>query len=320
MTDTPAVEASFVVIAYNEAPTLERTLRSITGQEALSDYEIVVVDDASTDGTPAIVEGYARTDPAVRLVRLESNSGRGAARKIGVEASHGELIAMVDSDIVLPPHWYRTCREQLGDDDAVGGIAVPDGDVAYLYRRFSLEPRPVLHSAALTGNNALYRRSVFDVVQFEPELRNGEDIALGHAMERAGLRTRTIEDLLVRHEESKTFRKSVAWLFESGAGASRQLRRYRRVRQPDIAFAGFLATVLGSVLLGRRGRPLAAAALPTAYLAMMSAAHVHTRFVPQRGRLGAFAGAVAADSAQLLSYFGGRVVGHALSRDGVAPE
>jgi len=304
------VEATFIVIAFNEAPTLERTLRSISAQEKLDDYEIIVVDDASSDDTVAIAERYASADPAVRVIELDTNRGRGTARRVGVEAARGEFIATVDSDIVLPTHWYGTCRAELGEDDAVGGIAVPDGDVAYLYRRFSLEPRPVVHTAALTGNNALYRRSVFDAVQFDGRLRNGEDIALGHAMAEAGIRTRVVPGLYVSHEESKSFSESLSWLFESGSGASRQLLRYRQVRQPDLVFAGFLAAVAGGLALTRRAGPAAAIALPALYLGAASAAHVNTRFVARRGRLGRFAGAVVADGALLLSYFGGRAAGH----------
>ncbi len=304
------MEASFIVIAFNEAPTLERTLRSISAQEELDDYEIIVVDDASTDDTVAIAERYAEADPAVRVIRFDANRGRGTARRAGVEAARGEFIATVDSDIVLPPHWYRTCRAELGENHATGGVAVPDGDVAYLYRRFSLEPRPVIHTAALTGNNALYRSSVFELVQFDERLRNGEDIALGHAMAEAGIRTRVVPGLYVRHEESKSFAESVSWLFESGTGASRQLRRYRQVRQPDLVFAGFLAAVAGGLVFTKRAGPAAAVALPSLYLGAASAAHVNTRFVARRGRLGRFAAAVVADGALLLSYFGGRIVGH----------
>jgi hypothetical protein len=102
----------------------------------------------------------------------------------------------------------------------------------------------------------------------------------------------------------------VSWLFESGAGASRQLRRYRQVRQPDLVFAGFLGAVGAGLALTRRAGPAPALALPALYLGAASAAHVNTRFVARRGGLGRFAGAVVADGALLLSYFGGRVAGH----------
>ena len=305
------LQASFIVIAFNEGRTLERTLRSITAQEELDDYEILVIDDASTDDTVAVAERYAESDPSLRVVRQETNGGRGAARKLGVEAARGQLIATVDSDIVLPPDWYRTCRSELEDADAVGGIAVPDGDVAYLYRRFLLEPRPVPHIVGLTGNNALYRSSVFTAVQFDERLRNGEDVALGHAMDSAGLRVRVVDGLYVRHEESKSFAESIGWLFESGIGASRQLHRYRRPRPPDLVFAAFLASAGAGAILSRSDRPFLGPLLPVAYLTAASGAHVGTRFRLQRGRPGRFAGAVAADSALLLAYFAGRLIGHA---------
>jgi hypothetical protein len=163
----------------------------------------------------------------------------------------------------------------------------------------------------LTGNNALYRSSVFSAVQFDEDLRNGEDVALGHAMDAAGLRARVIDGLYVRHEESKTFAQSLAWLFESGIGASRQLRRFRQPRPPDLVFAAFLASAGMGAILARGRRPLLGAVLPAAYLGAASGAHVGTRFRLQRGRSGRFAGAVAADSALLLAYFAGRLTGHA---------
>ena len=75
------MKASFVVIAYNEERHIEPTIRSIAQQSGLpSDYEIVVIDDASTDRTAKIVTACAAELVAVRLVTLERNSGRGAAR------------------------------------------------------------------------------------------------------------------------------------------------------------------------------------------------------------------------------------------------
>lgn len=65
-----------------------------------------------------------------------------------------------------------------------------------------------------------------------------------------GLRMVSIDDLHVRHEEAKDFRGSVACLYESGVGSSRQLRRYRQVRSADLAFFGWCVTVV-TVLSGR---------------------------------------------------------------------
>jgi glycosyltransferase involved in cell wall biosynthesis len=309
------LDLSFVVIAYNEAPNIARTLNSIAAQTGLpAETEVVVVDDASTDDTAAIVERVAAEHPFVRLVRLPRNSGRGFARATGIDAASGELIATIDADIVLPPDWYTRCRDGMGDLDAVGGIAVPDGDVCYLYNRFGLEPRPVMHTAELTGNNALYRRKVFELVGFDGDLRNGEDVALGHEMRSAGVRTATLDGVFVRHEETKSYRKSLAWLFESGIGASRQLRRYREIRQPDVVLAGWVAVLLAALGLARAGRRGSAPALPLLYLSAASAAHVRSRFFLGGRPSGRVAGAFAVDATLLLAYLTGRVVG--LARPG----
>ena len=91
---------SFVVIAHNEAANIELALRSILAQNV--DSEIIVIDDGSRDRTARVVEQVAMDNPAVRLVRLGWNRGRGFARQTGIELARGPFIATVDGDVVLP--------------------------------------------------------------------------------------------------------------------------------------------------------------------------------------------------------------------------
>ena len=140
--------------------------------------------------------------------------------------------------------WYGPGWRCSGHD-AVGGTAVPDGDVAYLYRRFGLTPRVRAHTTTVAGGNGLYRREVFASVRFDPALREGEDVALNHAIERHGLSCATVPGLIVEHRENKTWGESLRWMFDSGRGATRQLLAYRQVRQPDLAAAAFGAAVAG---------------------------------------------------------------------------
>ena len=225
---------SFVVIAYNEAANIARTLAGIADLEELGEHEIIVVNDGSRDDTGQIVSEISRLNPRLRLIELGQNLGRGWARSTGIAAARGSLIAMVDADIVLPANWFTRARAALSNYDAVGGIAVPDGDVAYVCRRFGLIPRVVSGTTTVTGNNGLYRRAVFDMIDFDPALREGEDVALNHAMDRQGFSSATVPGLLVRHEENKTLGTSLRWLFDSGKGATRQLLTYHEMRQPDV--------------------------------------------------------------------------------------
>lgn len=299
-----APEVSFVVIAYNEERHVLATLESIIAQDALDDFEVVVVDDASTDSTAMLVERFAAAHPEVRLARHDRNRGRGAARATGVAAATGRWIAMVDADIALPTHWWATCRASLADHDAVGGTAVPDGDVAYVHRRFGLSPKVHGATTTVTGNNGAYLGSALRAVRFDPSLTEGEDIAMNHALRSAGYRLAVLDGLLVEHQESKGFAASLRWLFTSGVGATRQLWRYRQLRAPDLAFLG----LVGVAALARR-RPLGALFAVPAYTAAVAGAHVYGRFELDARRPAAAIGAVATDATLLLAYFAGRAWG-----------
>ena len=91
--DLPLV--SVIIPTFNRAHCIERAIRSVLAQ-AYSSLELIVVDDASTDGTPDLVRTI--DDPRIKLVVHEANCGAGAARNTGLAAAAGELIAFQDSD------------------------------------------------------------------------------------------------------------------------------------------------------------------------------------------------------------------------------
>jgi Glycosyl transferase family 2 len=305
------IRTSFVVIAYNEAGNIGRTLDGITSLAGLEPerHEIIVVNDGSRDKTADIVSGRAERNPHVRLIDLPRNQGRGYARATGIEAAKGECIATIDADIILPADWLIRAEEALAGHDAVGGTAVPDGDVAYLYQATRLVPRVVGHTTAVTGSNALYRRKVFDLVAFDSSLREGEDVALNQATARHGLSFGTVPGLLVEHIENKTLPDSLRWLFVTGKGATRQLLVYRQVRMPDLATGAFLASLIAGALTGCLIGPLPGVAIPLAVLLAVSAQHVRSRFETPLKRWPALTIAIGLDGAHLLAYFAGRVAG-----------
>jgi glycosyltransferase involved in cell wall biosynthesis len=300
---------SFVVIAYNEEANIARTLTAISQLEGLGNYEVIVVDDGSRDSTGQIVSDIAMQNPCIHLIGLVDNRGRGFARSRAVAAARGELIATVDADIILPANWLTRTSAALERHDAVGGIAVPDGDVAFICKRFKLLPRIVHGTTTVAGSNGLYRREVFDVVTFDPALREGEDSALNHAMDRQGLSCATVPGLLVQHEESKSLGTSLKWLFDTGRGATRQLLTYRNVRQPDLVAAAFMSAVALGTFLAVRKHRFVGAAIPVGFVLAASAQHVRSRFETPRSHWRRLAPAVAVDSAMLTAYFAGRLVG-----------
>jgi glycosyltransferase involved in cell wall biosynthesis len=90
---TPAV--SIVIPTYNRAALLGRSIRSVLGQ-SYRDFELIVIDDGSTDGTRDVVAGFR--DRRVRYVPLARNKGAAAARNVGVRMARGKFLAFQDSD------------------------------------------------------------------------------------------------------------------------------------------------------------------------------------------------------------------------------
>jgi hypothetical protein len=302
------IRVSLVVIAYNEANNIGRALDAITALAGLGEYEVIVVNDGSRDDTANVVRWRAARHSQIKLIDLPRNRGRGFARSTGIAAAQGELIATVDADIVLPEDWLVRAEEGLSGHDAVGGTAVPDGDSVYVYQATRLVPRVVGHTTTVTGSNALYRREVFDVIGFDPCLPDGEDVALNQESTVHGLAFGTVAGLLVEHIENKTFPESMCWLFAVGKGATRQLLTYRQIRVPDLAAGAFLAGAAAGVVAAVLISPLWLA-LPVLLLAAIGAQHVRSRFEAPAAQWRSVAAAIGIDSALLLAYFTGRVVG-----------
>jgi glycosyltransferase involved in cell wall biosynthesis len=98
----PAPRVSVIIPAYNRETLVARAIDSVLAQ-TWQDFELIVVDDASKDGTRAVLEGY-RDHPKVRLILSDVNRGGSGARNLGIEAARGALIAFQDSDDVWLPH------------------------------------------------------------------------------------------------------------------------------------------------------------------------------------------------------------------------
>lgn len=128
---------SVIIPTYNRADAIGRTIDSVLAQ-SIDDIEVLIVDDASADGTVDVVESY--DDPRVTLVRHETNLGGSAARNTGIEAASGRYVAFLDSD----DEWYpRKLERQVGllegrDDDWVAAYCgvehVPSSDPGPLRR------------------------------------------------------------------------------------------------------------------------------------------------------------------------------------------
>lgn len=113
-TQQPAV--SIVVPVYNAAPHLKRGLDSIRRQ-SMKHYEVILINDGSTDSSREILLSYCRKDARFRLIDQE-NGGVAAARNAGLRAARGEFVAFMDSDDFLAPFYLQRLYRAATEFDA----------------------------------------------------------------------------------------------------------------------------------------------------------------------------------------------------------
>jgi glycosyltransferase involved in cell wall biosynthesis len=107
---------SVVMPNFNKGPYVAEAVRSVLTQ-TLSDFELVAVDDASTDSSRSLLEDLASTDSRLKLVLHSSKRGPSAARNTGIRAASGAYVALIDSDDVYSPTWLEHGLEALSEDD-----------------------------------------------------------------------------------------------------------------------------------------------------------------------------------------------------------
>jgi dolichyl-phosphate beta-glucosyltransferase len=120
---------SVIVPAYNEARRLPETLDCLRAylDGADEEYEVLVVDDGSTDGTPGLVEAATARWPQLRLIGFRANAGKGAAVRAGMLQARGGLRLFTDADMSTPIDELPRLREAIQGTTAVaiGSRAVP---------------------------------------------------------------------------------------------------------------------------------------------------------------------------------------------------
>jgi len=117
----PAQVISVLLPARNAAATVEEALDGILRQREAPPFEVICVDDASTDATPQVLAAFARSDARVRVVAGE---GRGlvAALQMGLSHCRGELVARMDADDLVHPDRLRLQAQMLAGDTSLGAV------------------------------------------------------------------------------------------------------------------------------------------------------------------------------------------------------
>jgi glycosyltransferase involved in cell wall biosynthesis len=190
---------SVVIPTYNRLPILRKCLAALEEQRLASPvqrFEVVVVDDGSTDDTVPWLEGNADQLPHVRLIRQE-HGGPAEGRNRGVEAARGDVIVFIDSDLVVTPdflvrharaleeHWQRSGDRLCFTYGAVINTANFDEPT-----REPHKPTDLSWAYFATGNVAIDRAVLLRSGLFDTSFRlyGWEDLELGERLRRMGVK------------------------------------------------------------------------------------------------------------------------------------
>jgi succinoglycan biosynthesis protein ExoO len=144
-------DVSIILPVYNNAAVIERAIRSAQNQ-TLRDIEIVVVDDASTDATPAIVDRLAAEDSRIKVTHLSQNVGCAAARNVALANATGAWVATLDGDDWFEPNRLEALLKTARESDAdvvLDNLHIYDHarDEIFETTRHGLKGRPMVVSA-----------------------------------------------------------------------------------------------------------------------------------------------------------------------------
>lgn len=181
---------SVVVCTRNGERTIEQCLMGLQELD-YPDYEVIVVDDGSTDATAAIAGTFD-----VRLIRTP-HAGLSAARNLGIEAADGEIVAFIDDDAYPDPHWLSYLAHVFRGTEVagVGGPNLPPADAGFMAECVASAPGGPMHvlvsdreAEHIPGCNMAFRKSCLETIGgFDPQfVAAGDDVDLCWRLQERG--------------------------------------------------------------------------------------------------------------------------------------
>jgi glycosyltransferase involved in cell wall biosynthesis len=235
-----APRVSVLIGAYNNASTLERAARSML-EQTVSELELLIIDDGSTDATPEVAGALAGQDPRVRVLTMTSNVGIARSLNAGIEAATASVVAVLDADDWSEPERLARQLEVLEahPDVAVAGCRMREvdetgreltprtrlasGDITDLLMRFN----PVPNSSAAFRRDAALSVGGYDpayrwAAEYDLWLRLAERHRVFALDETLATRQMSTRNVAARHE-----RAQIAETIVMRARAMRRRRSYR---------------------------------------------------------------------------------------------
>lgn len=240
------LRVSIVIPAFNRRAVTRLCLEALGMQDlAPEEYEVIVVDDASSDDTPEVVRSFQeRTKCSVTYIRHTVNQGRSATRNDGVLQARGDIVVMLDNDNIAAPDMLRAhlLRHEVAEPEhiaVVGNVRYSASSIngsnfgRYLQSRYlgsrthdhRINPENLSPHHLAGGNSSCRRADLIAVGLYSTDIQGygGEDELLGYRLQQAGIRIVFAEDARSEHIEDLSIGRYKRKILEANAGAGRTL-------------------------------------------------------------------------------------------------
>jgi glycosyltransferase involved in cell wall biosynthesis len=227
---------SVVIPAYNAAATLAEQLQALATQQYEDDWEVVIVDNGSTDGTADLARRYCQRFKAFTLVDSGSQRGHSAPRNAGANAARGELLAFCDADDIVAPGWLQAMASAACHYDLVGGWLdtrpLNDDSTRSWHRPW---PRDRLRSwllpYAVSANLAVWADVLRDLDGWSDGYEaGGEDVELSWRAQLAGYRVGFAPDAVVYYRYRSGLRQTARQAYAIGVNCEKIRRDFAFLR------------------------------------------------------------------------------------------
>ena len=224
---------SIIIPVYNRPQEIDELLESLTKQDFSDDFEVLVIEDGSTEKSESIVEKY--TSKLNLKYFYKENSGAGASRNFGMQKASGNYFIILDSDVIAPNQYLLEVQKKLETNftDAFGGPDAAHKSFTNLQKAINYSMTSVLTTGGIRGNknsvgkfqprsfNLGLSKRAFQKTQGFSKMKNGEDIDLTFRLWENSFETQLIEKAFVYHKRRSTVQQFFKQTF--GFGTARPI-------------------------------------------------------------------------------------------------
>ncbi|MHB0754191.1 glycosyltransferase family 2 protein [Polaribacter sp. M15] len=252
---------SIIIPVYNRPKEIDELLTSLTKLDFEDDFEILIIEDGSSQKSDQIVEKYTSTLNVNYFYK--ENSGAGASRNYGMQKASGNYFIVLDSDVIVPEHYLSEVKKALKENytDAFGGPDAAHQSFTALQKAMNYSMTSFLTTGGIRGKkngvgkfqlrsfNLGLSIKAFETVKGFSNMKTGEDIDLTFRLWKNGFNTQLVTAAFVYHKRKSTVKQFFKQTYAFGKARPILNKKYPKSAKITFWFPSIFILGLGTSFL-----------------------------------------------------------------------